>query len=350
MDIPLPRLSVVHLRRRGSVVAGLVVAAVLLELAAGSGLAYVAGWSKVRAVLGDVNWAWLVVLAGALLTSFVGYYSAYQGIFRVEGGPALPRRQMYAVVAAGFGGFLAHGGGALDQYALQAAGAGEQEAKVRVAGLAGLEHGVLAIGGCAAAIIVLASGRSAPPLDFSLPWAVLPIPGFLIGFWAAERYRGRFAGRTSWRGKLDTFLESIHVIRVLFAHPLKWGTAVCGMALFWAADAFAAWAGLAAFGFHMNAAELFVGFATGMVVTRRTGPLAGAGVLALVLPLTIWVSGAPLATAIAGVFAYRVLALLLPMPVSLAALPTLRAMGDRAAAHAPETAAGKEPALRGCRG
>ena len=122
------------------------------------------------------------------------------------------------------------------------------------------------------------------------------------------------------------------------------------LALFWAADAFAAWAGLAAFGFHMNAAELFVGFATGMVVTRRTGPLAGAGVLALVLPLTIWVSGAPLATAIAGVFAYRVLALLLPMPVSLAALPTLRAMGDRAAAHAPETAAGKEPALRGCRG
>jgi len=39
------------------------------------------------------------------------------------------------------------------------------------------------------------------------------------------------------------------------------------------------------FGFRMNAAALFVGFATGMVFTRRTGPLAGAGVLALVLPL-----------------------------------------------------------------
>jgi uncharacterized membrane protein YbhN (UPF0104 family) len=350
VDISLPRLSVVHLRHRGSVVAALVVVAVLLEVAAGAGLAYVAGWSKVRAVLADVDWVWLVVLVGALLISFVGYYYAYQGIFRVESGPALPRRQMFAVVAAGFGGFLAHGGGALDQYALQAAGADEQESKIRVAGLAGLEHGVLAIGGCGAAIAVLASGRGAPPLDFTLPWAILPIPGFLIGFWAAERYRGRFAGRVGWRGKLDTFLESIHVIRVLFAHPLRWGTAVVGMALFWAADAFAAWAGLAAFGFQMNAAALFVGFATGMVVTRRTGPLAGAGVLALVLPLTIWVSGAPLAVAIAGVFAYRVLALLLPMPVSLAALPALRTMGQRPTARAPETAAGKEPALKSRRG
>jgi uncharacterized membrane protein YbhN (UPF0104 family) len=336
----------VSLPRRGSVVALLVAVAVLLELAAGAGLAYVAGWSKVRAALGHVDWVWLVVLAGALLVSFVGYYYADRGVFRVEGGPALAGRQMRAVVAAGFGGFLTHGGGALDQYALQAAGADEQESKIRVAGLAGLEHGVLAIGGCGTAIAVLASGRGSPPLDFTLPWAVLPIPGFLIGFWVAERHRGLFADRAGWRGKLGRFLESIHVIRTLFAHPLRWGTAVCGMALFWAADAFAVWAGLAAFGWRMNAAALYVGFATGMVVTRRTGPLAGAGVLALVLPLTIWVSGAPLAVAVVGVFAYRLLALLLPMPVSLAALPTLRAMGDRLGPHAPQPPAGPaEPAL-----
>jgi hypothetical protein len=162
MDISLPRLSVVHLRRRGSVVAALVVIAVFLELAAGTGLAYLAGWFTVRAVLGDINWIWLAVLVGALLISFVGYYFAYQGIFRVEGGPGLPRRDMYAVVAAGFGGFLAHGGGALDQYALQTAGADEQQAKVRVAGRAGLEHGVMSIGGTVAAIVVLASGSGSP--------------------------------------------------------------------------------------------------------------------------------------------------------------------------------------------
>ena len=43
MRVSLPRLSVVHLRRRRSVLAVLVGVAILLELAAGAGLAYVAG-------------------------------------------------------------------------------------------------------------------------------------------------------------------------------------------------------------------------------------------------------------------------------------------------------------------
>ena len=86
---------------------------------------------------------------------------------------------MRAVVAAGFGGFLAHGGGALDQYAL-GGGAQEGDAKARVAALGGMEHGVLSIGGYAAAIIVLATGRGQPALDCTLPWAILPVPGFLI--------------------------------------------------------------------------------------------------------------------------------------------------------------------------
>jgi hypothetical protein len=343
MRASLPRLSVVHLQRRGSALALLIAVAVLLELAAGTGLTYLAGFDNVRVAAGRFDGFWLLVLVGALLISIVGYYLAYQGIFRVEDGPRLSGAQMRAVVAAGFGGFLAHGGGALDQYALEAAGAEEADAKARVAALAGMEHGVLAIGGCAAAIILLASGPGQPPLDFTLPWAVFPVPGFLIGFWAADRYRDRFRGQAGWRAKVGTFLDSIHIIRVLFSHPLRWGSALWGMALFWATDAFACWAGLATFGFHMNMAALFVGFATGMLFTRRTGPLAGAGVLALVLPLTIWVSGAPFAVAIVGVFVYRVTALLLPMPVSLAALPTLRKLAE---GQEKPTGAPAEPALR----
>jgi hypothetical protein len=336
-----PRLPAVHAERRRRVLALFILAAVALELAAATGLTYVAGFARVRAVLDRFDPVWLIALSGALLISFIGYYFAYQGIFRVEGGPALTRREMRAVVAAGFGGFLAHGGGALDRYALQAAGAGEDEARTRVAALGGMEHGVLAIGGCAAALALLASGGAEPPFDFTLPWAVLPVPGFLAGFWAADRYRDRFRDAAGWRGRLGTFLDSVHIIRVLFAHPLRWGPALWGMALFWAADAFATWAGLAAFGFRMNAAALFIGFGTGMVFTRRTGPLAGAGILALVLPVTLWASAAPFAVAIAGVFAYRVLALLLPMPVSLAVLPTLRKLGRGGPAQATA-----EPALR----
>jgi hypothetical protein len=76
----------------------------------------------------------------------------------------------------------------------------------------------------------------------------------------------------------------------------------------------------------MNPAALFVGFATGMIFTRRTGPLGGAGLLMLILPVTLWHSGAPMATAVGAVFTCRILAFWSPLPFALAGLPTLRRM------------------------
>ncbi len=342
--VSLPRLSVVHMRRRRSVLAVLAGVAILLELAAGTGLAYVAV-VPVRAVLGDFDGRWLIALAGALLVSFVGYYYAYRGIFRVEGGP----------------GCLT---GRCAQWSPRVSADSSLMAEARLTSTRCRPRGRRRVRPRHAwppwAAWSTASWRSAaaPPRspcwypgvasrrDFTIPWAVIPIPGFLAGFWAADRYGGRFRDRAGWRGKLGIFLDSIRIIRVLFTHPLRWGSALCGMALFWAADALATWAGLAMFGVQMNAAALFVGFATGMVFTRRTGPLAGAGVLALILPLTIWVSGAPLAVAVAGVFVYRVLALLLPMPVSLAALPTLRTMAQHPASQLSGADEVNEPALQ----
>jgi uncharacterized membrane protein YbhN (UPF0104 family) len=330
MMVPLRRwLSVPHMSRCGAGLSVLIALAVLLQLAAGVGLAYVAGFSQVSAALGNIRWVWLFALVGGLLVSFAGYYCAYQGIFRVEEGPTLSGRHMLAVVVAGFGGFFAHGRGALDQYALEAAGTNRRDAQVRATALAGMEHGVLAVGVCGAAIAVLVSGFAQPPTDATVPWAVIPVPGFLVAFWAAGRYRARFRDRAGWRGALAAFLDSVYLVRVLFLRPHRWAPALLGMALFWAAEAFAAWAALAALGVEMSVATLVVGFGTGMVFTRRTGPLGGAGILVLVLPPALWYSGAPLAVAVAGVFIYQVLFLWLPMPAALALLPTLRAMGEQ---------------------
>jgi hypothetical protein len=346
-----PVLRSGHLIQRPGIEIGLLAAlAIFLELAAATGLAYIAGFSAIQHVLPHFwrDWAWLVGVTGSLLISFFGYYLAYDGVFSVEGGPELPARHMRAIVAAGFGGFLSHGGPALDTYALEAAGASERDASVRVSALAGMEHGVLAIGGTVAAIVVLATRRTAPPLDFTLPWAVIPVPGFLAAFWLAERYRDRLRRKSGLLGKTGIFLDSIHLVRRLFLTPGEYWSAVPGMALYWAADMLAAWLGLAAFGYEMNAATFIVAIGTGMVFTRRTGPLAGAGVLTLVLPLTLWYSGAPLSVAIAGIFAYRMLSLLLPMPFSLAALPELKRMGKRRDEHAAGGARepSGEPALR----
>ena len=97
----------------------------------------------------------------------------------------------------------------------------------------------------------------------------------------------------------------------------------------------------------MDRAALVCGFCTGMVFTRRVTPLAGAGTMTLILPVTIWTCGAPLAVAVAGTFAYRALTLWLPMPFALVSLPALRRLSKRARA-AGRQLSGVRPAEAGC--
>ncbi len=332
-------LSVHYLHRRRALVTALALMLVA-ELCATIGIAYVAGFPEMRATFIRFSWPWLLALAGALLVSYTGYYYAYRGVYVVEGGNSLTARYMHAVVTGAFGGFFAHGGGTVDEYAVEATGATKRDAQVRAAALTGFEQGVLALGACAAAIVALATGSSRAPSDVTVPWAVAPIPGFALAFWLAERYRHRLRERPGWRRGMGVFLDSIHLVRELFRKPHRHTSAPLAMAVFWSADAFALWAAMAAFGVRMNALALIVAYATGMVFTRRTAPLAGAGILMLVLPVTLWHCGAPLATAVAGVFVYRVLTQWGPFPFSLVGLPALREM--REVAELAEVANGEE--------
>jgi hypothetical protein len=329
MRMSLPHISADLSQRRGSALAMMAAEAALLSAAAAAGIAYVAGFAQVRAAFADFHWVWICALLGGFGFSFAGYYYAYEGIVKVAGGPRATGAQVRTMVTVDFGGFLSGLGGILDRFALQGTGASQREAKCRVWALAGFELGVLALGGTATAIVVLALGSSTPPLDLTLPWAVIPVPGFLIAFWLADRYCDRLQGRPGWRGTVGNFLESIHLLRVMFTNPRHYGRAVAGMALFWAGDAFAVWASMAAFGFQMGAAALFVGYATGMVFTRRTAPLSGGPILVLCLPLTLWGSGAPLAVAVVGIVVYRTLAAWLLMPAGFALLPEVRKIGHQ---------------------
>jgi hypothetical protein len=314
--------------RRGAALVPPILLAVGLNVAAVAGLADIAGFRAVHASLIRIQWPWLCAVAAALAMSATGYYFAYRSIYAAEGGYQLSRRQLTAVVAAGFSGLFSTGGIRPDGLVLQASGASRREALVRVTTLTGMEQAMLALCGCAASITWLTLSRPGVPLDVTLPWAVIPVPAFAAAFWLASRYRPRLQGRAGWRARLSMFLDAVLLIQALFARPVQHRGAIAGMALFWAGDALAVWSALAAFGFLMNGAALVVGYCTGMVFTRRIAPLAGAGTLALILPLTIWASGAPLATAITGVAAYRLLGAL-SLPPALASLPVLRETSDR---------------------
>jgi hypothetical protein len=343
-------LSHHHVGAKPHRLALLTASAAALYVAGGVGLAYVAGFGRVWHVAQHPSWPWLAASLGGVLAAFVGYYFGYRGIGKIEGGPDdLSHVDRLAVVAAGFGGFLAHGGTGIDRIVMRAAGGTKREAQVRVTLLGGLEHLILAIPCSAAAIVLLVEGSRKPPLDFTIPWAVGPAVGFGLAYWAAERYRVGLRRRKGWRAKLSILLDAAHLIGAMFRHPLQYGRALSGMLLYWLGDMWALWAGMAAFGFRMHGATEMVAFGTAMIVTRRTGPLGGAGILGVALAATLWYCGAPWTAAVLGTFSYRFFALWAPQPLSFLMLPRLRRLLARSPdpeAPTPARKRSREPALQ----
>ncbi|HEX6448172.1 MAG TPA: hypothetical protein VF060_01780 [Trebonia sp.] len=310
--------------RRGPALTAAILLASGLNIAAVAGLAYIAGFHAVYTSLTRFQGAWLAVVPAALAISAAGYYFAYRRIYAAEGGYELSRHQLTAMVAAGFAGLFSTGGIRPDGMLLETSGADQRQAMIRVTTLTGMEQAIMALFGFTAAVAWLSLGLAGVPGDVSWPWAVIPLPAFAAAFWLTARYQPRLQGTAGWRARLSVPLDAVLLIRTLFTHPVRHRGALAGMTLFWAGDALALWAALAAFGLQMNGAALLLGYCTGMVFTRRIAPLAGAGTLALILPLTIWGSGAPLATAVIGAAAYRLLVFWLSLPSALKSLPVLR--------------------------
>lgn len=227
-------LSTHHVNRNRAQLVGLLAVVAALSVAGALGMAYVAGFAAVWHRLTHAHWWWLALSFGAVTVSFVGYFFGYRGIMYAEEGPKkLQTRSVLALVAANFGGFLAHGGTALDQFAMRAGGADKREANVRVGALGAFEHGVLALIVCPASIVALLAGVVIPRTDFTWPWAVIPPPAFLIGILLAERYRNRLRGRGGWRDWLATFFDTTHLIYAVLRKPRQHGLALAGMALYW---------------------------------------------------------------------------------------------------------------------
>lgn len=284
---------------RAGELALLTLVAAVLYVGAAAGLSAIPGYQAMERTLSSVQWPWLLASLGGVVAAFAGYLLAWRGITLGAGGPDLTSRQRFATVLAGFGGFIARGGSAIDRYAMLAAGEDERDADVRIAGFDSFEHLPLAVGCCVSAIFLLAHGRTdPPPLDFVWPWAVAPPVGGALAIWAVARYRDRLRNAHGLLRYVGIGLDGVGLLWTVVKHRRAGPLAVGGMTLVWTGEIFALWAGLAAFGVKMTVA----------VVT------------------------------IAGVFGYRFFSLWVPMPFSLAALPTLRSIGGEDHAPSPEPA------------
>jgi uncharacterized membrane protein YbhN (UPF0104 family) len=286
-----------------------------LALAAG-GAALVAAdgdFANVADALTPFRAGWVAIAFGAQVFAFAGYTLAYRRIIALHDGPRLSPSLVVRLVMTGFGAFAPGGGFAIDYQAVKALEGDERAATVRVLALGALEYVVIAPAACVAAAAMLVFGSDAMP-SVLWPWAIAVPVGFGVGFWAATRNEDISRGR---RGKmrriLDDALAGIELIRQMSMRPLSYLPALLGIAAYWGGEVVSLWACLRAVDVTLGVGPLIVGLATGYALTRRSMPLAGAGITEALLSFAlVWV-GVGLPSALVAVVIYRLLSFVLPM-------------------------------------
>lgn len=317
-----------HLERHPAQHALLVLFGAALALGATVGVSWAAGFETVLDRLRHLDPVWVPAAFAAELVAYFGYAVAYRELVRVEGGPRLGLKHVGAVVAAGFGVFVIRGGFVVDRQALESAGVPPRQARIRVMSLGALEYALLAPAAYVAAVILVARGVSHPSLGFTLPWVIAVPLGFgaaLLALVFQERLQ-----RGSRRPLTDQALEAVNVLRRLAAQPRTHGGAFAGTALYWLGDISCLWASLRAFGVSPSIPALIIGYATGYALTRRTLPLAGAGLVEALVSFALAWAGVKLAPAVLAVFFYRLFNLWLPVLPALLGLRSLKRIADEA--------------------
>jgi uncharacterized membrane protein YbhN (UPF0104 family) len=271
-----------------------------LALGAVAGLAYLAGSERLDRAERHLHPVWLVLCFGGELLAYAGYVLAVRDTARVDNGPKLSFGHTLRAVVGGFGVFAAtrsNGGFAVDYWALCSA----------IALLVGDEH---------------------VSLGLTLPWLAV-IPGMLIAIWVSSPKRARRYANPGNGGRIRSgFAHSVAGLSILrsmlVAPPREHGLGFLGAALYWAGDIACLWGALAFFGNpRLSVPALILAYATGYVLTRRSLPAGGAGVVEIALTFALVWFGLPFVRALLGVALYRLFNLWLPIVPAFAVMPSI---------------------------
>lgn len=306
-------------------------AAAILAVAAAFGLGDLAGYHRVRHELGSIHPLWLLACLGGELVAYAGYVLAVRATARVDGGPELDATASTQSVVAGFGVFAAtrsSGGFAVDYWILRRAGEDRDGAIARVLALGALEYAVLAPAALCSAIFLALSAKEGVSDALTLPWLAV-VPGALAAAWVTSPKR---APRLSDPGDGGVIRRSfahavagLSILRTLLvSSPREHGLGFLGATLYWTGDIACLWAALQLYSGHrLGVPALILGYATGYVLTRRSLPAGGAGVVEIALTFALHWVGLPFVPALLGVVTYRVFNFWLPMVPAVAVLPTI---------------------------
>jgi uncharacterized membrane protein YbhN (UPF0104 family) len=300
----------------------------VLALGAVALLADLAGGERIDRAARHLHPGWLGLCLGGELLAYAGYVLAVRDTARVDNGPSLSFGRSLETVVAGFGVFAAtrtSGGFAVDYWALRSAGEDRDGAVARVLALGALEYAILAPAALCSSIAILVDGEDIP-LSLTLPWLAV-IPGAFAAIWLSSPKRApRYAdarGGGRIRQAFAHGIAGLSILRSMFvAPPREHGLGLLGTAAYWAGDIACLWGALQVFGNpRLSLPALIVGYATGYVLTRRSLPAGGAGIVEIALTFALHWVGFPFVRALLGVVVYRLFNLWLPILPALATLP-----------------------------
>jgi len=291
---------------------------------------HAAGYGHVESAVRRFDPVWLPVCLAGQVVAYFGYVLALRAVARMDGGPRLSFALTTRTVVAGFGVYAAthsSGGFAVDYWALRRSGLARREAMARVLGLGALEYAVLAPAALVSALVLFFGSGDHVQDAMTLPW-LLVLPGFAAAAWLTSPRRAErladSAGGGLLREAFAHMVAGVVMLRAIATRPFEHATGLVGVTLYWLGDIGCLWAALRLFSVEVAVPALIVAYATGYVLTRRSLPLGGAGLVEVLMTFALVWIGVPLAPAALGVVVYRVFNFWLPIVPALAVLPTVR--------------------------
>ncbi len=287
---------------------------------------------------------WLVVCAAGQVISYAGYVACYQAIAQLSEGPRIPVPVVLRVIFLAFGAFSVAttvGGLSVDFWVLREAGEPADRASARVIALETLRWAVLALATCVASVLVLARVAHRPPWGVAAGWLVVTPACFIAARWfSAPARRERFmVGEGIFRRALAVAVRALVYLRELAGAPASLrARAVLGAAAFWAGEIICAWGALRAFGAHVGAVPLIVGYSTGLLSEMIPLPAGGSGGVDAALTGGFVLAGISLSSALLAAVTFRVFTFWLPAVVALLSVVTVGGLRRRLQEIAAERA------------
>jgi uncharacterized membrane protein YbhN (UPF0104 family) len=313
----------------------IIVAAAAITIGVMFMLASRAGWERLSHLAARPHaWAWLGLCFAGELVAYGGYVLTIRGMAKAGAGNEMTLGECVQTVVAGFGVFAAtraSGGFAVDYWAFQRAGATKKEAAAQTAGLGLLEYVVLSVGALFASIALFLRADGHASAGTTLP-SLLIIPCLAAGFVLTSRKRARRLSKGSGgyvRRWFAGLVAGAITVRKLLASPREHGLGLAGNVAYWAGDILCLWAALQVVGLQISVSALVLAYSGAYVLTRRSLPAGGAGVVEVALTFALFWMGLEFAPALVAVVIYRLFNFWLPIVPALLVTPAVKEMRER---------------------